>query len=349
MRIGITGNSSFIGRNLIIHLKSINQVPILFSGDICNPADVAEFTKSCDVIYHLAGCNRGEHKDVYGVNMIGGANILAAAAVLGNRHIIFPSSNFIIRQPDNPYSIGKMAVERMLNNIAGYKDTKASIFRIPNTYGINSFPFHVSVVATFCWYVANNRGDEITMTGDGSQVVEFTPVRNVIKHFADALTQSDSFIISVIHGEAISIKELAQIVKDPDKRAKNPDIDQIITFFMKKIPLDTYTAIQVLVSGSSLSIVKGDSSEPLLLNIDNKIVINPGYNRSEYHKIDQEQYAYLETGNLAIDIYDHIGDYLNTILLEYNKVVAIRLTAHYQYRFRSVSSTPAVFSLFHAK
>jgi UDP-2-acetamido-2,6-beta-L-arabino-hexul-4-ose reductase len=349
MRIGITGSSSFMGRNLILHLKSKNHIPIIFTGDICNPADVAEFTKSCDVIYHLAGCNRGEQKDVFGVNMIGGANILAAAAVLGNRHIIFPSSNFIIRQPDNPYSVGKMAVERMMNNTAGYEGTKVSIFRIPNTYGTNSFPFHVSVVATFCWYVANNRGDEIKMTGDGSQVVEFIPVRNVVKQLADALTQNESFTLTVIHGKPISIKKLAQIVKDPDKRTKNPDIDQIITFFMNKIPLVSYSAIQVLVTGASLSIVNSDSSEQLLLYLDNKLVINPGYNHREYYNIIKEQYVYLESGNLAIDIYAHTGDYLNTILLENNKVVCIRLTNNYQYRFRNVFSTSAIFSLFHAK
>lgn len=347
MKIGVTGSSSFIGRNLILHLNSFNNVPILFSGDICNSVAVAEFTKSCDVIYHLAGCNRGEHKDVYGINMIGGANILAAAAVLGNRHIIFPSSNFIIRHPDNPYSVGKMAVEKMLNDISGYEGTKVSIFRIPNTYGTFSFPFHVSVVATFCWYVANGRDDEITISGDGSQVVEFIPVRNVVNYLADALRQSDSFTITEIHGEAISIKELALIVKDPDKRAEYPDIDQVVTFFRNKIPLTMYAAHHVSASGVLLPIVNGDSAEPLLLNKGDKLTINSGYSRSEYHNVDQEQYVYLKSGSLAIDIYSLTGDYLNTLLLENHKVVGIKLTDHYQYRFRSVSSIAAVFSLFH--
>lgn len=346
MRIGITGSSSFIGRNLILRLKSINHTLILFKGDICNPVDVAEFTKSCDVIYHLAGCNRGEHKDVYGINMIGGANILAAAAILGNRHIIFPSSNFIIRHPDNPYSIGKMAVEKMLHEISGYGGTKVSIFRLPNTYGTNSFPFHVSVVATFCWYIANDRGDEITVAGDGSQVIEFIPVRYVVNYLADALKQNDSFTITEIHGEAISIKELAQIIKDPDKRVEYPDIDEVVTFFRNKISLATYAAHHVSASDASLSIVNGDSTGPLLLNMDSKLIIKSGHNRSEYHNVDRAQYVYLKSGSLAIDIYSLTSDYLNTVLLEKNKVVGIKLTDHHQYRFRSISSTVAVLGFF---
>lgn len=113
-KIGITGHNSFLSRHLVLALRRAGKEVLLFDGDIRNPAAVTAFVYDCNTIYHLAGCNRGTDKDVYEINMIGGANVAESAAAIGDRHIIFPSSNYLLRDPNNPYSICKEAVENML-------------------------------------------------------------------------------------------------------------------------------------------------------------------------------------------------------------------------------------------
>ena len=140
------------------------------------------------------------------------------AAAQGDRHVIFSSSNQVDRRPDSAYAKGKLAGEEMLAGIAGSNGCKVSLFRIANVYGPGSRPFYNSVVATFCWYAAAGRGGELPIHGDGSQVVEFVPVGEVVEILCSSLDQAEPLRRGEIPGQAFSVRELGETITDPEKR-----------------------------------------------------------------------------------------------------------------------------------
>ena len=101
-----------------------------FEGDIVNRDDVRRFVEKCEIIFHLAAKNIGPDEDIRRVNTDGTRWLAEAAESLGGRHILFSSSNLVVRRPESAYAKSKLAGEEMLAGIAGSNDCKVSIFRI---------------------------------------------------------------------------------------------------------------------------------------------------------------------------------------------------------------------------
>ena len=341
--IGITGPTSFIGRHLRRRVAELGGTPILFHGDICNPSEVVAFVRQCDTIIHLAGCNRGEAFGVYRVNAVGGANVVTAAAAVGNRHVIFPSTKYICRYPDSPYSRGKLAVEAMLRQLAGFAGCKASVFRMSNTYGPGALPHYVSVIATFCWFEANGRGPEMPILGDGSQVTDFTPIDTVIDHLLAACDHQDSFTFTQVEGEPLSVRQIAEIVRDPVARKSYPVIQATVEFFAEPSPL------KELTGDACLGETSREAEIPQLLKRHGFRVMRQHDIKVEFNQVsfaqlmrsDEIQWLCLLSGGIVVDIYAFSGEYMQSRLLDEQHVRCIQLTPAYQYDLRNPGAEPA--------
>ncbi len=336
--IGITGHNSFIGRHLVTALNKASLSPLLFKGDIRNPAEVSAFMRECDTVYHLAGCNRGSDKDVYEINMIGGTNIVASALAHGNRHIIFITSNYIFRDPDNPYSISKKSIEDIMQMISGVNNCRTSLFRLSNTYGPLALPFHVSVVASFCWYEANGMGDKMPIIGDGSQSIELVPINEVIKHLIMGMDNNNPYSLSVISGRRFSISELAETIHNPDKRKSFPSLTDTVSFFSKSSGLRMAPLSSVETVNDNLFKVNYGNGQSVLIEQHEVINIEPGYQRHIYRSFKQKCWIFLSEGRAAIDIFFRDEEYFNTVLVDDSKSRCVEVTEKYIYRIRNLSS-----------
>ncbi len=336
--IGITGHNSFIGRHLTEAFDKASVEYLLFEGDIRNPAEVTAFMRVCTTVFHLAGCNRGSDKDVYEINMIGGTNIASSSVTLGNRHIIFPTSNYIIRDPDNPYSVSKRAVEEILHMISGVNNCKTSIFRLSNTFGPLALPFHVSVVASFCWYEANGLGDKMPIIGDGTQVIDLVPVNEVILKFINSLNQVESFSLTSVSGNSLSISDLADTIHDPVKRDSLPLLTETVNFFSKKIDLQMFVFKSVEVMNERM--LRINFSEKHSVNVEDHEIIDipSGYQRHIYRSFSTKCWILLSEGKAALDVFSHQEKYFNTILLDYTGTNCVGVTPEYIYRIRNLSA-----------
>lgn len=336
-KIGITGGNSFLGRHLVSALRRADNEVLLFEGDIRNSTEVSAFVKACNTIYHLAGCNRGADKDVYEINMIGGANVVATVAAIGNRHIIFPSSNYLLRAPNNPYSICKKAVEIMLQQLSGYNSCRSSVFRISNTYGPLALPFYVSVVATFCWYEANGLGDQMPIAGDGSQTIELVPVDVVIDRLLDATRERTPFSFSEVSGRKFSIIELSETIRDPGRRKAFPALVETVKFFSKPLNLKVLPGISIDPVGDDTLVAKLIHGRIVLTKESEDSTLQSGYQRHVYQSVTDNCWIYLANGTAAMDIFSPDEEYVNTVLIDGARIKCVEVNSDIKYRIRNLS------------
>jgi nucleoside-diphosphate-sugar epimerase len=340
--IGITGSTSFLGRNLLVRLRDLGQPVRSFDGDICDPADVAAFVQTCETIYHLAGCNRGAEKDVYEINMLGGANVTAAAAALGDRHVIFPSSNYVRRFPQHPYSVSKASLEGKLRSIAGFNGCRVTVFRLPNVYGPLALPFHVSVVATFCWYEARGLGDRMPIFGDGSQAIELLPVDSVTSALVEALTQKTDFSLTEMEGERLAIRELAEIIRDPAKRAAYPALEATVAFFSRPCDHRLFSRDEVRASGrASFEVTTRDDVSITLDEVGEKVV-EPGYQRSRFEDGRDGSWLCVKAGKVAVDLFAPDDGYCATVLLDGADALGMAVPPGLRWKIRNVGADAAI-------
>lgn len=163
LKVGITGQSGFIGNHLYNFLgleDDIERVPFE-SAFFDNDAALREFVRECDVIVHLAAMNR--HPDM---QLIYDTNIrlvqrLTAAMKAENvtPHVIMSSS--LQEACDNLYGKSKHDGRNLLDEWAVESGAEFTGVVVPNVFGPFGKPNYNSVVATFCHRLTHGETPEI--------------------------------------------------------------------------------------------------------------------------------------------------------------------------------------------
>ena len=163
MKIGITGQSGFVGYHLSTTLSldpNFEIVPFHRSYfDDMNK--LRSFVKECEVIVHLAAMNRHEDQNViYQTNLKLVDQLIGALnAESVQPHVFFSSSAQELR--DNLYGKSKMEGKQKFMKWAAESGGSFTSFNIPNVFGPFGKPNHNSVVATFCHKVARDEKPNI--------------------------------------------------------------------------------------------------------------------------------------------------------------------------------------------
>jgi hypothetical protein len=234
-------------------------------------------------------------------------------------------------------------VEVMLRQLAEVSGCQASVFRLSNTYGTGALPHYVSVIATFCWYEANGRGHEMPIQGDGTQVTEFAPVDSVVDRLLAAREHRNAFTFNQVDGTPLSVRQIADIIRDPVIRKDFPTIQAMVDFFAQPSPFAELTADACPQSQS------GDAG---ILEVLAGYGVRAGQQRevkvefnqvsfSEFAKLEGAQWFCWSCGTIAVDVYLSNGEYSQTRLLDEQHVRCIRLTPEYRYDFRNVGVAAA--------
>lgn len=156
MRILVTGSKGFIARNLIVELKNRGYTNILEFDKSSSREQLNSFCLDCDYVYHLAGVNRPEKAEDYMVGNLDFTEEMLNALKnnLNNPPIAITSS--IQATLDNPYGKSKNAAEQAIISNGLENNRKVIIYRLPNVFGKWCKPNYNSVIATFCYNLANN-------------------------------------------------------------------------------------------------------------------------------------------------------------------------------------------------
>ena len=168
IKVGITGQSGFMGRHLYNYL-SLKEELNLVSFDRSffeNANKLEEFVRSCDVIIHIAALNRHESQEfIYKTNIdLVNKLIYACENTDSKPKIIFSSSTQEDR--DNLYGKSKRDGRNLLKKWAERNETSVECLIIPNVFGPFGKPFHNSFIATFCHQIVN--GEEPKVFNDSA-------------------------------------------------------------------------------------------------------------------------------------------------------------------------------------
>jgi len=150
LRIGITGASGFVGRNLQWRLRELGHGDIRLIGHQLGDAELSRQVQGVDFVFHLAGVNRPQSPLEFDDGNSGFSQRLVAALsrLPSPPAIAFTSSTQATLE--NDYGRSKRKAEEALLEYGQQCGASAYLFRLPNVFGKWCRPNYNSAVATFC-------------------------------------------------------------------------------------------------------------------------------------------------------------------------------------------------------
>lgn len=241
MKILVTGSKGFLGRNLVENLKNIRdgkskkypQTDLeILEFDIDTPSEKLEkYALQADFVYHLAGVNRPKDvSEFYAGNADLTTRVIKALKQGKNPPLMISST--IWADKDNDYGKSKRSAEESVLNYSKETGAKSLVYRFTNLFGKWTRPSYNSVVATFCYNVANNL--PISINDENAQVT-LTYIDDVVYELIDALfgkeNRNGEFCF-VPKTYTVTLGELAskiKLFKELNKQAFTPDCQDEFT------------------------------------------------------------------------------------------------------------------------
>jgi len=214
VRILVTGSNGFIGKNLIVHLNEIGTHEVLtFSRDNLI-SDLSELVAQADAIIHLAGENRPADDSKFKLVNDGLTQLLCEEIRSTDRHIpmIFASS----AQSGNGtlYGESKRSAELAVERLKLETGSPVFIYRLPGVFGKWCKPNYNSVVATFCYNIANDLPIRID---NPFKELTLVYIDDVVKEFIDVIQHQHEKEDFKVHPEyKVKLGELADKIKSFD-------------------------------------------------------------------------------------------------------------------------------------
>ena len=252
----VTGGAGFIGSNLVDTLLELGHEVVCVDNESAesneefywNPkaynvkADIVDYTamKNCmtgiDYVFHLAAESRIQPAILNPIeavtkNCVGTCTILQAAREVGVKKVIYSSTSSGYgfneppnneEQPDdclNPYSVSKVAGEKLCKMYTNLFGLKTISFRYFNVYGERQ-PLKGQYAPVIGIFLRQRASDEsLTIVGDGEQRRDFTHVSDVVQANILAATKDidEEFygtLFNVGNGQNYSINEIADKISD---------------------------------------------------------------------------------------------------------------------------------------
>lgn len=252
MNILVTGAKGFVGKNLCAQLDNIAtnkarwyKVPkdiTLFRYDIdSNPAELEEYCQKADFVFNLAGINRPKDPDEFMKGNFGFASTLLDTLKKYHNTCPVMISSSSQAALDNPYGQSKKAGEELMFQYAEETGAKVLVYRFPNLFGKWCRPNYNSVVATFCYNIANNLPIKVN---DPDVVLNLTYIDDVVDELIGALTGDEHregkycYVPQVHH---VRLGDIADLLYSYDTGRLNLQIPYVNDSFRKAL-YSTYTS-----------------------------------------------------------------------------------------------------------
>ncbi len=234
MKILVTGGAGFIGSNITEGLINLGHEVVIIDdlsmGRIENVPNAAEFIeidiRSKDLsrlfndVKFDAICHHAARSDLrasvenpiedLSINVEGSLNLLELSKKYKVKKFIYASSGGAIygeqkeypvgenhdTNPESPYGVGKLAVEKYMQIYSNQYGIDATALRYANVYGPKQNPFgEAGVIAIFTERLLAKK--QVFINGDGLQTRDYTYVVDVVKANVAALTISGFNVLNI--------------------------------------------------------------------------------------------------------------------------------------------------------
>lgn len=199
MNILVTGARGMVGTALVNNLKNIRdnknrtrpgiRIDEIFEYDLNSAAaDLDDYCRRADFVFHLAGVNRPENPEDFMKGNFGFASeLLNTLKKYGNKAPVMLSSSIQAtlagRFGNSEYGRSKKAGEDLFFHYGEETGAKVAVYRFPNLMG-HSRPKYNSAVSTFAWAVAN---DEEFTVNDRFTELELLYIDDLVEGMFDLL------------------------------------------------------------------------------------------------------------------------------------------------------------------
>ena len=172
MKILVTGAKGFVGKNLCVNLRNIQEgkdktrpdlkIDEIFEYDLDSTSEeLDEWCQKADFVFNLAGVNRPKETSEFMEGNFGFAStLLDTLKKYGNKCPVMLSSSqqasLTGRFGNSEYGRSKKAGEDLFLKYQEETGAKVLIYRFPNLFGKWCRPNYNSAVATFCNAFAND-------------------------------------------------------------------------------------------------------------------------------------------------------------------------------------------------
>lgn len=246
MNILVTGANGFVGKNLCSQLENISLNKArwykvssdinIFKYDISSTEkDLELYCKNADFVFNLAGVNRPKHSREFMEGNFGfSEKLLTLLKKYDNRCPVMLSSSSQATL-DNEYGQSKKAGEDLFFKYAEETGVKVLVYRFPNLFGKWCKPNYNSVIATFCYNIAN--GLPITIN-DPDVMLNLAYIDDVVDNLIACLTGDEyhegrfCYIPEVFK---VRLGDIADILYSFDKGRQNLQIPQVSDKFKKAL------------------------------------------------------------------------------------------------------------------
>lgn len=231
IRVGITGQSGFIGTHLFnaLGLLSNRFERIAFEDEYFqNEKQLLNFVKECDTIIHLAALNRHNDPEViYQTNLSLVKQLInACEKTKSTPHILFSSSTQ--EERDNQYGKSKKEGRKLFKKWAINNKSHFTGIIIPNVFGPFGNPYYNSVVATFCHQLTHNKQPIV----DNDQELKLIYIDELVTKIIEFIENIESRQIKLPHTIQITVSEILRLLEDYKKKyLENGEIPKLETKF----------------------------------------------------------------------------------------------------------------------
>lgn len=256
MKALVTGGAGFIGSNLVDKLLEMGHEVVVIDNESseCNEEfywnerainakfDIADYTNTrplydaVDVVFHLAAEARIQpaiENPIRAVttNAVGTCTVLQCAREAGVKRVLYSSTSSAYGRNTppcvedmredclNPYSVSKVAGEKLCKMYYELYGLETIIFRYFNVYGEREpLKGHYAPVVGLFLRQAEN-GEPLTIVGDGEQRRDFTHVSdvvnaNIMAAISNPETNTFGEVYNVGTGKNHSVNELANMISN---------------------------------------------------------------------------------------------------------------------------------------
>lgn len=374
MNILVTGSKGFVGKNLVATLKNIRdlkdktrpniKIENVFEYDIDSTLEsLDEYCKEADFVFNLAGINRPKDKNEYMKgNRDFGEILLNYLQKHNNKCPIMLSSSIQAslsgRFANSEYGISKLAGEELLFKYSKLNNVKVLVYRFPNLFGKWCLPNYNSVVATFCYNIANDLSITIN---DRSTVLELLYIDDLINEMLDALEskehrceymglevlpKSDGKYSYVPITHRITLGEIADYLYEFKEQPKTLLIPSIPKNSFKKKLYSTYLSYlpkEKIAYDLKMNVDERGSFTELLKSINiGQVSVNvskPGVVKGNHWHNTKWEFFMVVSGHALIQERNIYSDEVINIEVDGNHMKAVHMLPGYTHNIINLSKT----------